>query len=300
MAELNIRERQAGDVSVLDLNGEIRIGDSAVGLRGAIRELVAAGKKKVILNLAEVRYIDSSGIGEISANTTTLGRMGGALRIAHLTDKVQDLLVITKLLSAFDCYDTVEEALDSFDAEKLYVRCPVHGCDNFISFTGRKGITIDCRQCGAKFFTKERSSGDKAGISINSVRLPTYDSEYIDITPGAPTIVKVVGRLDLFASEVLERAWLTVPSPRQVIFRFARHTEITEPGVQKLIALCGSNELDSKAVILTTSKKAKSLLSTKVAIYEEKRRAIAAVGPLPPSAQWILTIHRQPISSKRI
>ena len=286
MADLNIRERQAGDVSVLDMNGQIRIGDSAVGLRRAIRQLVEAGRKKVVVNLANVRYIDSSGIGELSANATTLNRAGGGLRIAHLTDQVQDLLVITKLLTAFDCYETVEEAIKSFDAQNLYTSCPVYGCDNFISFTGRRGRTIDCRQCGARFFTKRRSSGYKAGILINSVRFPTYDSEYIDITPGAPTIFKVVGRLDLFASEVLECAWLTLPSPRRVVFQLGARCDITKPGMQKLVALCSGSEADTKAVILTTSKAAISLST--IVVYREKRRAIAALGPMPPIANWIL------------
>jgi anti-sigma B factor antagonist len=114
MAQLNIKQRQAGDVTILDLDGEVRIGDSATALRGAIRELAAAGHTKILLNLAGVRYIDSSGIGELIANYTTIGRSGGQLKLLSLTDKVQDLLVITKLLTVFDVYDAESEALSSF------------------------------------------------------------------------------------------------------------------------------------------------------------------------------------------
>jgi len=114
MAELNIKQRQAGDISVLDLEGEVRIGDSATALRGAIRALVAGGNKKILLNLRGVRYIDSSGIGELIANYTTVNRDGGQLKLLNLTDKVQDLLVITKLLTVFDVYDNESEALSSF------------------------------------------------------------------------------------------------------------------------------------------------------------------------------------------
>ena len=114
MAQLSIKQRQAGDVAILDLDGEVRIGDSATALRGAIRELVAGGNQKILLNLAGVRYIDSSGIGELIANYTTVGRSGGHLKLLSLTDKVQDLLVITKLLTVFDVYDTETEALSSF------------------------------------------------------------------------------------------------------------------------------------------------------------------------------------------
>jgi anti-sigma B factor antagonist len=114
MAELNIKQRQAGDVVILDLDGEVRIGDSATALRGAIRGLIAAGNQKILLNLAGVKYIDSSGIGELIANYTTVGRGGGQLKLLNLTEKVQDLLVITKLLTVFDVYEEESEALSSF------------------------------------------------------------------------------------------------------------------------------------------------------------------------------------------
>ncbi len=114
MAQLNIKQRQAGDVMILDLDGEVRIGDSATALRSAIRELAATGSTKILLNLGGVRYIDSSGIGELIANYTTVGRSGGQLKLLNLTDKVQDLLVITKLLTVFDVYEDEAEALSSF------------------------------------------------------------------------------------------------------------------------------------------------------------------------------------------
>ena len=114
MAELDVKERQAGDVTVLDLSGEVRIGDSSVALRDSIRKLADGGKNKVLLNLAGVKYIDSSGIGELIANYTTLSRDDGQLKLLKLTDKIRDLLVITKLLTVFDAYDDEAEALNSF------------------------------------------------------------------------------------------------------------------------------------------------------------------------------------------
>ncbi len=114
MAGLTINKRQAGDVAILDMDGEVRIGDSATALRSAIRDLVAGGSKNILLNLAGVKYIDSSGIGELIANYTTVGRAGGHLKLLNLTEKVQDLLVITKLLTVFDVYESESEALSSF------------------------------------------------------------------------------------------------------------------------------------------------------------------------------------------
>jgi anti-sigma B factor antagonist len=114
MAELDLKERQAGDVTILDLSGVVRIGEGCVALRDSIRKLVDDGKKKVLLNLAGVKYVDSSGIGELIANYTTLSRQGGQLKLLNLTEKIQNLLVITKLLTVFDAYEDEGEALKSF------------------------------------------------------------------------------------------------------------------------------------------------------------------------------------------
>jgi len=115
MAELDLNERQAGDVTILDMSGAVRIGDGSVALRDAIRGLADGGKKKILLNLAAVSYVDSSGIGELIANYTTVSRQGGQLKLLNLTDKIQNLLVITKLLTVFDAYDNEAEALKSFE-----------------------------------------------------------------------------------------------------------------------------------------------------------------------------------------
>jgi anti-sigma B factor antagonist len=114
MAELDVKERQAGDVTILDLNGSVRMGEGAVSLRNAIRGLADQGKKKILLNLAAVKNIDSSGIGELIANYTTITRDGGQLKLLNLTEKIQNLLVITKLLTVFDSYDSEPDALNSF------------------------------------------------------------------------------------------------------------------------------------------------------------------------------------------
>lgn len=114
MAELDVKERQAGDVTILDLSGAIRIGEGAIDLRDNVKRLASDGKKNVLLNLGGVNYMDSSGVGELIANYTTLRREGGQLKLLNLTEKIQNLLVITKLLTVFDTYDNEAEALSSF------------------------------------------------------------------------------------------------------------------------------------------------------------------------------------------
>ena len=114
MAELNINERQAGDVTVLDMSGKITIGEGSVALRTAIRRLLEEGKRRILLNLAGVSYIDSSGIGELVSSYTAINKEGGQLKLLNLTQKLQDLLTITKLLTVFDVYEKEADALNSF------------------------------------------------------------------------------------------------------------------------------------------------------------------------------------------
>ena len=114
MAELNLNERQAGDVTVLDMSGKITIGEGSVALRTAIRRLLEEGKKRILLTLAGVSYIDSSGIGELVSSYTAINKEGGQLKLLNLTQKIKDLLTITKLLTVFDVYENEADALNSF------------------------------------------------------------------------------------------------------------------------------------------------------------------------------------------
>ncbi len=115
MAELNISERQAGDVTILDLSGKVTIGEGSVALRTAIRRLLGEDKKKILLNLAGVGYVDSSGIGELVSSFTAVNKESGELKLLNLTQKIQDLLAITKLLTVFDVFENEGEGLSSFN-----------------------------------------------------------------------------------------------------------------------------------------------------------------------------------------
>jgi anti-sigma B factor antagonist len=114
MAQLTINERQSGDVTILDLAGKITIGEGSVQLREAVQGLLNAGKTKILLNLGDVSYVDSSGIGELVSSYTTTNNRGGQLKLLNLTKKIQDLLMITKLLTVFQTYDNEQDAVASF------------------------------------------------------------------------------------------------------------------------------------------------------------------------------------------
>lgn len=111
--------RQVGNVSVLDMDGNIRIGDSSVALREAIRGLLAEGRNQILLNLARVGYIDSLGLGELISIHITLKKNGGQIKLLHLTQRLRELMTITKLLTVFDVYEDEAEALDSFRESDL-------------------------------------------------------------------------------------------------------------------------------------------------------------------------------------
>ena len=115
MAQLSIKERQSGDVTILDLSGKITIGEGSVQLREEVRKLLDAGKKNILLNLGEVAYVDSSGIGELVSSYTTTSNQGGHLKLLNLTKKIQDLLMITKLLTVFETFDNEQDGLESFN-----------------------------------------------------------------------------------------------------------------------------------------------------------------------------------------
>ena len=109
---MKIVERQVEDVHILDLHGKILIGDDA--LRDAVGKLVGGGKTKILLNLADVPYVDSAGLGEIVRCYTTVSKSGGRLKLINLTKKIKDLLAITKLLTVFETYDSEAEGVKSF------------------------------------------------------------------------------------------------------------------------------------------------------------------------------------------
>ena len=112
---MQIDERVVGEVTILDLKGKITLGEGDEALKDKINSLLMQGKKKLLLNLAGVPYIDSAGLGEVVRTYTTVSRQGGQLKLLNLTKRITDLLMITKLLTVFETFDVEQEALKSFN-----------------------------------------------------------------------------------------------------------------------------------------------------------------------------------------
>lgn len=111
---MKINERTIGDVTVLDLQGKLLIGEGDEILREKVNSLVEGGKDKILLNLGEVPYMDSAGLGEVVRCYTTVSRKNGKLKLVNLTKRLQDLLSITKLLTVFETFDSEDDAIKSF------------------------------------------------------------------------------------------------------------------------------------------------------------------------------------------
>jgi anti-sigma B factor antagonist len=113
---MQITERSVGDVMVLDIKGKITLGEGDEQLKDKVNSLVNQGQRKMVLNLSEVPYLDSAGLGEVVRAYTTVSRQGGSLKLLNLTKRITDLLSITKLLTVFETFDSENDAVRSFSA----------------------------------------------------------------------------------------------------------------------------------------------------------------------------------------
>ena len=111
---MEIAERTVNEVTILDLKGKMTLGEGDELLKDKINSLVLQNRRRILLNLAEVPYIDSAGLGEVVRTYTTVSRQGGSLKLLNLTKRIEDLLAITKLLTVFETFDSEAEAVQSY------------------------------------------------------------------------------------------------------------------------------------------------------------------------------------------
>jgi anti-sigma B factor antagonist len=113
---MKVVTRRVGDVTIVDLSGQIKLGEGSSVLRDAVKDLIGKGQKKILLNLGDITYIDSSGIGELVSAYTSVRNQGGEMKLLHLTKKVHDLLQITKLYTVFHVLDDEAAAIAAFNS----------------------------------------------------------------------------------------------------------------------------------------------------------------------------------------
>ena len=114
---MKIQTREVEGVVILDLQGKLMGGPDADNVRGKLHELIDAGKNKVVANLRGVNWINSTGVGILMAGYTTMRRSGGDLKLLNVSDRLQSILYVTKLNLIFECFDSEEEAVASFEID---------------------------------------------------------------------------------------------------------------------------------------------------------------------------------------
>lgn len=139
MSNLTILTRRVGDVVIVDLNGEVTLGTTNRQLHTSVHQLVKEGNLQIILNLANVKRIDSSGLGEIVAGFSTLRAAGGSLKLINIPERVNDLMTITKLYTVFDIYETEADGVNSFDGPQLEGDFEVRAKENVTPIRKRAG-----------------------------------------------------------------------------------------------------------------------------------------------------------------
>jgi anti-sigma B factor antagonist len=286
---MQIDERVVGNVTVLDLKGKITLGEGDELLKDKINSLINQDRRNVVMNLADVPYIDSSGLGEIFRSWTTVTRQQGRLVFLNLTKRISDLLSITKLITVLEIYESEAEAVQSFVTSRFEVSCPVCKPTTWTGYVGARFL-LSCTQCDARFSPSvsrdtlaplERASAqDKS----RAVTVPVkdlwwftyyengYGPEGVHLTLGRPSTVAITGRLDLFALDIVRIAWEAVPRPRRVLFD-TTHVRLASPtGQARLNQLCAFAD-GSRAAILSQP--------------ADRDRTVAALGNLETTAQSI-------------
>ena len=244
---IHISERAAGNVTILAVRGAMTYSNYGV-LSKNVRSLRGRGASNLVLDLADVPYCDSSGGGEIVGLYSTVSRDGGRLVLSRLNARVIAFLSITKLVTLFDIYDTVEEAVASFAVPPLDISCPVCRPRGWMAWSRNR--LLGCPFCDVRFSVtlSDLDVGRAIAPSGATTRVTylwwqTYyengfGPEQVQLKLGRPSMVTVSGRLDLFVFDVILRAWEAVPTPRRVILDTTGVRFYSPAATERILELC--------------------------------------------------------------
>ena len=297
---LIIRQRVVSDVVIVDVSGRLTLGEGSVVLRNTVRDLLRKDNRKILLNLGDVSYIDSSGIGEMVSAQSSIENQGGTMKVLHVTKKVHDLLQITKFYTFFEVFDDEAICLSSFEYSK-YCKCPSCGSLSTPPSLGRRGLWSEqtCLKCNARFavHTARKAQGR---VIVENFRVQTYEQEYFEVVSGPPYRMRIVGRLNLFSSSALDKTWRAIPPPRRVILDLGPTTDIDAPGWDALVKFLLNKAAGARAVMSLeglSEASARPFLSTP-GVYPNKKKALAALGDISDTPQWLGDIVEQNQSAR--
>jgi anti-anti-sigma factor len=305
-----LSDRLVGDVTILDLRGRLTQGAGACQFRDVIRDILAKGRKKVLLNLSDLIYYDSTGSGELAAAYSLVHNQGGTLKLFGVGGKVRGLLMAQKLLTVFESLHSEKDALRSFGVSTIYCLCPVCRHPSWPTLLDEHGPwpPQSCGSCSSQF--EVRSSEDlPRQVVVETLRLQTYVNEHVEVLSGSPFTVEIVGRLDLFASSALEKAWKALPPPRRVLFDLHRATEISDAGRDALLALLANSEEEARAAISVEGLGQEQILGGRSLfgmkafpieppVYSSRASALAALGDVSDTPAWRIKVGREAVEAK--
>jgi len=260
---MHISLQTVGDVTVVKISGKMSLGEGDEMLKDTINSLISQGRhRKLVLDLEDVPYIDSAGNGELVRTFTTVSRQGGVMILCYPSIRLFDLLSITKLRSVFDIVPSISDGVAFFNSREhlgtaFEVSCPVCHPGGKVRFVlGEFFDDKECVFCGVSFrmIPSAEALVDVATDTtarLYSMRLGTYQGEWIRVTMSTPCAIGVPRRLDLFSVEVLEKAWSLIPKPRRIVLDVSNVEEYTEKGLARLLDLSDDTRGADRSVFIT-------------------------------------------------
>ncbi|MGJ5816907.1 STAS domain-containing protein [Paludibaculum fermentans] len=244
-----ITKRDVGDVTILECSGRLTLGEGSALLRETIKGQVEIGRNQLVLLLAEIAYMDSSGVGELVSGFTTVYNSGGALKLLSPKKRIVDFLQITKLYTVFDVYQDEAAAVRSFGGPSYPFQCPV--CQNRVLAYIRKGCDETSHTCGRcdGAFTLSDIDPVAGRAAVRALSVPSYARETLTLRCGAPFELIFLGRLTLFSSRALKKLWAVVPGPRRLLVDMSGMTECDDAGRDALLSLLSGAGSPAKVAV---------------------------------------------------
>lgn len=248
--DFRIEQRTLEDVTVLEISGDMTEHEHEEDLLRTANGLIAAGRFKVVVNLKKVDYVNSTGVGALVKAFTQVSKQGGKLWLCDPSKRIADILNLTRLNTVFE-FATPEDVVGVRAAGRLVVACPTCQPPTWIPLGPDEYQSCGSCRMQLRLFLPSILNEEEGEIACRSVRIPTYDNEYVRLVVDDEQVIWVDGRLDLFASEAVQDIWALVPRPRRIIFAVP-HTGLTPAGLQPLIDICtASNDTDRSTIVIT-------------------------------------------------
>ena len=281
---MRIEQRTLEDVTVLEISGVMTEEEHRTDILETTHRLMSAGRHEVVIDLEKVYFINSTGIGALVQVHTLVSKQGGRLWFSRPTHKIKDLFALTHLLSVFE-FAKPEDLIGGRAAGRLVVACPI--CTPPIWLTLIPNDYQSCGSCRIQLMLSRTSIGnqDEGEIECTTVRIPTYDNEYVKLVVTDEQVIWVEGRLDLFAAEAVQDLWRLVPRPRRTIFAVPS-ARLTPAGLQPLLEICAvSNDSERSTIVLIGVLESLHVVPRHPSVHIDWRAARRALGTAtdPPS-----------------